>query len=345
MPSALPVQFDLLVLAELNPDVVVLDRTLDVRFGQVEQVVDSALLTLGSSGAITAAAAAARGLQVALCAVVGDDAAGAFAVDRLCAAGVDTSALITVPGAATGMTVVLGRAGGDRALLTFPGTMAELTADAVPEDLLARARHVHVSSFYLQTALRPGLPGLLTAVRARGGTVSLDPGWDPAEDWLSLLSLLGHVDFLLPNAAELAQLARVAERDSRDVAGHAAAIAAFGPAVVAKLGADGGMYADGDGVWRCAGDRIADDEIIDTTGAGDNFDAGFLVAMLGGSTPQSALAQAVVAGAISLRGRGGTGRMATSAEAMASARLRVVPVRTTDATDAAAVTAGRKEFR
>src|SRR5258708_16528342 len=69
---------DLLVLGELNPDVLVSAGEVDVRFGQVEQLVDNATITLGSSGAITAAAVAAQGLPVPVCAVVGGDPTGAW---------------------------------------------------------------------------------------------------------------------------------------------------------------------------------------------------------------------------------------------------------------------------
>ena len=74
---------DLLVLAELNPDVLVAAGDVDVRFGQVEQLVENATITLGSSGAITAVAAAAQGLRVAICAVVGDDQVGAWTTDMV----------------------------------------------------------------------------------------------------------------------------------------------------------------------------------------------------------------------------------------------------------------------
>ena len=82
---------DLLVLAELNPDVLVAAGDIDVRFGQVEQLVDKAAITLGSSGAITAAAAAAQGLRVAVCAVVGNDHVGSWTTDLLAAQGVDVT--------------------------------------------------------------------------------------------------------------------------------------------------------------------------------------------------------------------------------------------------------------
>jgi ribokinase len=322
---------DLLVVCELNPDILVTDPALDVRFGQVEQYVADAGITLGSSGAITAAAAAAQGARVAVVALVGADLAGDVARRALGELGVDTTAVLVRPGARTGMTVVLSTADGDRALLTFPGTMSGLTVQDVPADMLRRARHVHISSFYLQSGLHPGLAGLLRTARARGATTSLDPGWDPHERWSGLVPVLADLDLLLPNAAECTRIAAAitgratgADAGAEQVAAAAEVLAALGPRVVVKLGAEGGL-AVGDGRPVHVPAPAAD--IVDTTGAGDNFDAGFLVATLYGEDARTALERAVAAGSLSLRGRGGTGRLASAEEvADVAARLRAAPV-------------------
>jgi len=198
---------DLLVLAELNPDVLVSTGDLDVRFGQVEQLVDQATITLGSSGAITACAAAAQGLRVAVCAVIGDDPIGEWTAGQLRGHGVDVGGVIRRTGRSTGMSVVLTRPDGDRAILTYSGTMPELTAADVDGARLRAARHVHASSFFLQRGLQAGLPGLLAAAREAGATTSLDTGWAPAGDWACPGPALRHLHYLLPNAAECAHLA------------------------------------------------------------------------------------------------------------------------------------------
>ncbi|SHF55245.1 Sugar or nucleoside kinase, ribokinase family [Jatrophihabitans endophyticus] len=314
--------YDLLVLAELNADVVVACDG-PVRFGQVEQLVDHATITLGSSGAITAAAASALGLRVALCAVVGDDEPGRAAVDLLAATGVDATAVVRRPGRRTGMTVVLTRPDGDRALLTFAGTMADLGAADVPGDLLAAARHVHVSSVYLQSALRPGLPDLLARARSGGATTSLDPGWDPQERWDAVHPVLPHLDVVLPNAAECVAIAHslhaAAGGDGPppvDPVVAAATLQAHGPAVALKLGAAGAALVSARGLHRVAGRPVTP---LDTTGAGDNFDAGFLSARLAGHADAEALARAVACGTLSLAGWGGTGALPSAAEADALA--------------------------
>ncbi len=330
-------EVDLLVLAELNPDVLVSSGDVDVRFGQVERLVDRATITLGSSGAITACAAAAQGLRVAVCAVIGDDPIGEWTAEQLRGHGVDIAGVIRRPGRQTGLSVVLTRSDGDRAILTYVGTMPELTSADIAPDRLLSARHVHVSSFFLQRGLQAGLAGLFGAARQAGTTTSLDTGWAPAGEWASAGPALRHVHYLLPNAAECTHLAaaldasaRHADRDAgdgeRDGAGDgenqpailraAAALRRLGPDVAVKLGASGALAVTAGGVARAAGRAVVP---VDTTGAGDCFNAGFIAGVLDGSATVDSLRRAVACGSIAVTGWGGTGRLPNRAEALQAA--------------------------
>ncbi|HEY2965257.1 MAG TPA: carbohydrate kinase family protein, partial [Actinomycetota bacterium] len=173
--------FDLLVLGDANPDLV-LTGDVEPRFGQTERLVDDARLTVGGSGAIAATGAARLGLRVAFCGVVGDDPFGDFLRDELERRGVDVGGLVVDVARPTGVTVVLARTN-DRAILTHAGTVADLRADLIDPERLGRARHVHVSSYFLQQRLAPELPALFGRVRAGGATTSVDPNWDPSEGW------------------------------------------------------------------------------------------------------------------------------------------------------------------
>jgi sugar/nucleoside kinase (ribokinase family) len=323
---------DLLVLAELNPDVLVSSGDVDVRFGQVEQLVENATITLGSSGAITACAAAAQGIRVAVCAVVGDDPIGEWTAEQLRGHGVDVSGVIRRPGRQTGMSVVLTRSDGDRAILTYSGTMPELTAADIPGDRLRAARHVHVSSFFLQRGLQAGLPGLFLAAREAGATTSLDTGWDPAGEWASALAALRGLHYLLPNEAECVHLAAAlggdqgaalggeqepaGDRDDAAVLRAARALSRLGPEVAVKLGAAGALAVSAAGGTRVRGRAVTP---VDTTGAGDCFNAGFIAGVLDGSTTAESLRRAVACGSFAVTCWGGTGRLATRAEALRAA--------------------------
>ncbi|HTR91194.1 MAG TPA: PfkB family carbohydrate kinase, partial [Trebonia sp.] len=175
--------FDLVVIGDCNPDVLVLGSDVTPAFGQQEKLVERMSLEIGGSASITAVAAARLGLRVALVAAVGPDAAGTFMLDALAREGVDVSAVVVRAGLATGMTVALSR-GGDRAILTALGAMDSLTASDIPASLLSQARHVHVSSYFLLAdSLGPGLASVLADARAAGAATSLDTNWDPAERW------------------------------------------------------------------------------------------------------------------------------------------------------------------
>jgi sugar/nucleoside kinase (ribokinase family) len=300
----------LIVLGDCNPDLVLTGNAKPV-FGQVETLVDDATLTIGGSGAITAAGAARLGVDSALIATVGDDDLGRLQLAALADAGVDTSRIVVDPQLPTGMSLILGD-GEDRAILTAAGAITALAADQVGAAPLATADHVHVSSLFLLSNLRPGLPELLRAARAGGATTSVDTNWDPAGSWSDgIEEVLDEADVLLPNLEE-------ARRLSGETDGEAAlwALAERVPTVVIKLGADGAIAVERgrSEVVRAPSWSV---EMLDTTGAGDSFNAGFIAARLEGAPLADALAQAVACGALATRGLGGTTTQPTLAESRA----------------------------
>jgi sugar/nucleoside kinase (ribokinase family) len=300
---------DLLVLGDCNPDLILRGGAVEPAFGQAERLIEAADLTIGGSGAITACGAARLGLRTAIAGVLGDDEFGRFMVQALRERSVETAGLVVDAHARTGLSVILSR-DQDRAILTFPGAIAELEPEAIDPALLARARHVHISSFFLQTALVPGLAPVLGEVRRRGGTTSVDPNWDPSERWDGgLRELLADVDVLLPNAVEAVRLA-----GGGDPIQAAQRLTAFGPLVAVKLGADGALAA------RAGADPVSVRApvvaALDAVGAGDSFDAGVLAALLDGQSVERALALGCACGALSTRAVGGTAAQPTLAEAL-----------------------------
>ncbi|MFF8592104.1 carbohydrate kinase family protein [Streptomyces sp. NPDC015220] len=297
----MPHTFDLLVIGDANPDVIIGPLDTPLAFGQREQLVPSGTLTIGGSGAIVACGAARLGLKVAFAGRVGDDDAGRYMRDQLAAHGVDTGALTLDTGLATPLTVALTR-GDDRAVVTSPGTLAATTADDVPPALLGAARHVHSASYFLMPRLATALPELLRTARHHGATTSVDTNDDPAGQWepTGLDAVLAHTDFLLPNAAEARRLART---DTADPAEAAARLAARGPVTVVKNGADGALCHDGERLFTTRGITV---EPLDAVGAGDSFDAGFIAGLLHEMPLPRALRFAAVCGALSTRAHGGT---------------------------------------
>jgi ribokinase len=294
-----------LVVGDANPDLVLRGDVVP-RFGQVEQLLDAADLVLGGSGAIVASGLARLGVPTAMVAVVSDDVFGRETLAWLRAAGVSTDVMETRAGEATGLSVHLS-APGDRAILTLPGTIPALGAAAVRTAAEAfRPALVHVASPFLTPALTAELPALFAEFRAAGIGTSLDTNWDPAETWTGIAEALPLVDVLLPNTAELDALTRAiaAGRDSW-------------PRIVVKDGARGGWSLGPDGVRVSAAGIPVD--VVDTTGAGDSFDAGYLAALAYGVAGEAErLRWATVAGSLSTRAAGGTAAQATLDELRAA---------------------------
>ena len=303
-----------LVVGDANPDLV-LRGDIVPRFGQAEQLLDAADLVIGGSAAITAHGLARLGRPVSLLAAIGADVLGATQRELLTTAGVDTGPLVERAAVPTGITVVLSR-GDDRAILTFPGAIPTLTADEVSAAIatVPDVRHVHVASLYLHPALIGGLAPVLAEARASGRTVSLDTNDDPAGAWRGVDELLPHLDVLLPNASEAIALA--GSRAGTDPAEAARTLADRGPLVVVKLGADGALAAGCDGTVRTTPGVRA--PLVDTTGAGDTFDAAFLDAWLAGSDVATCLLRGVHAGAHAVGAAGGTAGQPTASQLDAS---------------------------
>jgi sugar/nucleoside kinase (ribokinase family) len=298
---------DLLVVGDANPDVIVSGAPEHPSFGH-EELVDSGELVLGGSGAITACGAARLGLRTAFVGRVGDDEAGRFVLEALRRRNVDVSACVVDSEAATALTVVLVH-GRRHAMLTSRGALERVEAADVPEALLARTSHVHSSALFLHPALRKTLPSLFAAAHAVGVTTSVDTNDDPSGTWSGLDEVLRATDVLLVNESEARGLAGLP-----DLEAAARSLAERGPLPVVKCGVDGGLAYDSGSVVRAPASPA---EVVDTVGAGDTFNAGFLAARLRGLSLADSLAVAVRCGTLSTRAAGGTAAQPTWEEATA----------------------------
>ena len=298
---------DVLVLGDANLDLVLRGEVVP-RFNQAEQLLDAATLVLGGSAGIMAHALARLGRATRLGALTGRDAFGDEVVELLAAAGVDTTTVVRDPDRSTGLTVVLSQEQA-RSILTFLGAIPAYSIEQATDALVSAARdgarHVHASSFFLLPALGAGLATLFGRAHALGLTTSLDPNFDPAEQWNGVEELLANVDLLLPNRTEaMAIAARVTGHPILDPVAAGAALASRGPVVVMKDGRRGAMLVHPDGsILRNEGTPL---DAVDTTGAGDTFDAAYLDSLLRDLPPSECLRRAVLAGALSTSAIGGT---------------------------------------
>lgn len=264
----------------------------------------------GSSSMICAMGLARLGHPVVFTGVTGRDGWGDYCIDAMRDVGIDVSPIVQDAGLKTGVTVALSSRQ-DRALVTYAGAIGALRAAHVGDDLLARAGHLHVSSYYLQDDLRGGLPELFARARAAGLTLSLDPGFDPQQRWgEELLALLPLVDVFLPNEREACAISGKA--DPREAL-HA--LANGHTRTVVKLGGEGCITLQDDGSLLAVPAHAV--QVVDSTGAGDSFDAGFLHAWRHGKSLHDSLRWGSACGSLSTRGVGGTTSQGNGAEVCA----------------------------
>jgi sugar/nucleoside kinase (ribokinase family) len=288
---------DVAIAGELNLDLILYGLPQELPL-EKELLASRFIMTLGSSSAILAHNLASLGLGVIFAGQVGADSFGKIAVEYLRSAGVDVSRVVeNGDGIPTGVTVVLPHDSGRR-ILTYPGTIELLAVSDLDIDALASARHLHLSSLFLQTGLHRGLPDLFTTLKSRGVTISLDTNDDPSGRWDGVLTeVLPLVDILLPNREEVC---RIAGRDT--VAEALKVLSSKVPLIVVKCGADGALVQNRGNLTSVLPILV---DAVDSIGAGDSFNAGFLAAWLHGQTPEESARAGNITGALSTTQAGG----------------------------------------
>jgi len=299
-------KMDVCVVGELNPDLILYGLPENPKPDH-EYLVDGFRLTLGSSSAIFAHNLSVLGTRVGMVSKVGADALGKMALDWLASANVDLSCVVTSSGKlATGLSVILAHPA-HRFILTYPGTIFDLSYEDLHLDYIFSARHLHLSSYYLNRALRPRMAELFREAKNHGLTTSLDTNDDPEGKWTAdLFDVLPFVDIFFPNEREAKHIAH-----TDDLKQALDALAKLCGTVVVKLGSRGAVARKGQKEWNGPIISVAPQ---DTVGAGDSFDAGYIYRFLEGASPEQCLQLANAAGAYSTTRQGGTEAFRNRAE-------------------------------
>ncbi len=302
---------DITIAGEINLDLILYGLPVDLPLER-ELLATDFQLTLGSSSAILAHNLATLGANVGFITRVGADphadSLGTIALNRLKESGVDLSRVTrTTTPASTGVTIVLPH-GPARRMFTYPGVMAEMTLADLDYAYLASARHFHLSSLFLHRGLEKDLPQLFRNLKRDGLTISLDTNDDPEDLWQGVLhELLDYVDILLPNENEILKIARRLTLDE-----SLTALSARVPVIAVKCGKSGAIVQYENKRIEVPGIPVTP---VDTIGAGDSFNAGFLFAFLQGASYEQAARAGNITGALSTLRPGGT-------EAFRNAALR-----------------------
>jgi len=293
-------RFDIAIAGELNLDFILygLQENLQV---ERETLVQDFILTLGSSSAITAHNMAVLGSKVGFASRAAKDFIGDICHQRLQSVGVNLDGVVRAEaGRGTGASFLLPLPNSSsRRILTYPGAMFEMGQEDIDESYLASARHFHLAAFFLHRKLMPHIPGIFAAMKKRGLSTSLDTNDDPEDEWGDLLhTTLQSVDILLCNQRELQKIAQL-----EDVRAAAKKIAQIVPLVIVKCGAEGARAIFQEQEWEVPAIPVSP---VDTIGAGDSFNAGFLHEWLQGTSLEKCLSFGNITGAFSTTRQGGT---------------------------------------
>ena len=268
--------------------------------------------TLGGGTPNTAITAARLGRKVEVVMVLGDTALDDFAVKSLAKDGVGTS-LIRRQSASMGAITVSVSLPKDRFLLTYPGSniyLEKYLLATATRKKLAAASHVH---FGLSPSDWKAFAELIRSLKKKGVTSSWDLGWNPkAVRRAGFRELYGALDVVFLNRLEASHYAG---EDNPEKAIRK--LAQPRQTVVVKLGAEGAIALGPQGLERSPGMKV---KCLDTTGAGDAFNGGFLHAWLDGAELLDCLRAGNVCGALSTTKPGGN--MATPNQAGLKRALR-----------------------
>ncbi|MBR0500225.1 MAG: carbohydrate kinase family protein [Bacteroidales bacterium] len=305
-------KYDILALGELNVDLLLNHIAGFPEIGK-EIFARDMTLTLGSSTAIFAANAATLGSRVSFVGMIGKDSFGDVVKSSLQARHIDVSNLIEAESAATGLTAILNY-DNDRANVTYPGAMSIMGVKDIKPEVISQARHVHVSSVFLQETLHRELMEIVRLVKDCGATLSMDVQFDPEEEWeFDYEKILPMVDVFMPNEQELMAITR------KDSVGEAVdAILPFINVAVVKMGTRGSLLVTREG--RRLMPAMLNNNVVDAIGAGDSFDAGFISAYVAGKDLEYCQWLGNLTGAVNTTAAGGTGAFASKEAVIEAAR-------------------------
>jgi sugar/nucleoside kinase (ribokinase family) len=273
--------------------------------------VDEMLLSTGGCAANTGIDLARLGARVAVAGKVGNDIFAHFIAADLAEKGLDTSGLRRSAAAPTSRTIILPVIGQDRRYIHMVGANAELTPVDVDLGLLARSRCLYVGGYQLFPGLdQDSLVGLFRFAREHGVLTVLDvAGVQPDQGMAPFERVLPFTDVFLPNDDEAALI--TGEQDAITQARRFVECGA-GMAVITR-GERGAVV--------CRGERVLhagtyDVVVVDPSGAGDAFDAGFIVGLLEGWELDRALTFASAVGASACTRLGTTAGVFTRQQAL-----------------------------
>ncbi|MEV4381552.1 PfkB family carbohydrate kinase [Streptosporangium sp. NPDC049644] len=244
--------------------------------GQDTHLLEQIRVTAAGAAAATAVDLAALGVPVASVGAVGDDELGDLLVMMMGRRGVDVTGVVRRRGEQTAASILPIRPDGGRPSFHVPGANLGLVVADVGRERILGARVVHLGGMDVTWGLYdPAFFALLDEARAAGTIITMDLLSNMPDLMQGVRSFLPHVDYLLPNEEQALLMSGAGSAEEA-----ALALLGEGPsAVLVTLGADGSLIAEAEGVTRVP---ALDVEVVDTTGCGDAYCAGFIAGLVDG---------------------------------------------------------------
>ena len=296
-----------LVVGDLNVDVILSGMTEFPKLGH-EIPCRDVQVVMGGSSSIFACRLAQLGASVDIFGKIGRDQNAEIVLDTLRSNNVGVEKVIVDESIRTGVTFSLTYPN-DKALITFLGSIGSLEGSDIGSELFGGHDHLHVSSIYFQRKLLHSLANIFEEAKKRGLTTSVDPQSDPLGKYERIWEILEQTDIFLPNETEAKSIA-----GSTSLEATMQKLSSAVETVVVKRGSLGAIGRTGDKKVRVNAVKV---DPIDTTGAGDSFDAGFIYYHVGkNESLRTSIRFANALGALSTLYIGGAGGKISEADVL-----------------------------
>lgn len=296
-------ELDCLVIGDLNVDLIINEMKGLPEIGK-ETLSDNYLVTIGGSGGILANVLSKLGLKTAIISKISNDHFGKYLISSSKKNNLDTSLITVKENKNTGLTVSLSYESG-KSQISCLELLKSISYDEINVERINSLKHLHFSSYFMMSNIKNDYLNLIEKVRKKFNnlTISFDTNDDPEQNWdRKLLEIFGMVDIIFLNEREAIKISR---KDSlKEALEDLSKITAK---ILIKMGKKGYM-ANIDGQFyegNCK--NISNKNFKDGTGAGDNYDAGFIYGFLNGLSYQKCLEFANYCGEKSIEYVGGVG--------------------------------------
>ena len=296
-----------LAIGDLNVDVIVTGAAQlpilghEIPCGDIRTV-------MGGAASIFACRLAQLGGKVDIFGKVGNDENGRIVLETFTSSGVGTDKVRVLDGMKTGITISLTYPE-NKALITYIAGIDTLTASDVKPELFNGYDHLHISSIYIIRRLLSSLPKIFAEAKRQGLITSLDTNADPSNKYEYIDEILDYIDIFLPNDKEAKDIT-----GSKNIRSALQSLSTKVPVVLIKCGEHGAIGKHNGGMIQVESISI---KPVDTTGAGDSFNAGFIHHFIHKKKDFEASMQfANALGALSCLYIGGADRKITEAEVL-----------------------------